>query len=185
MQKERTLVAVDASNLHYALKHEGWQISYERFVEYFRASYDVVGFYYYEGTPSKSYILKKLNVNSNSEVKKRISAKKEFFGSLRKSGLLIRTKPVTVVYDSTKGIYKAKCNFDVEITIDAIDRIQDYDAFILLSGDGDFMKLLKYVKGKYKKTIVISAKGYSSEQLRACANQTIFIHELKGKIEEK
>ncbi|MBW2000875.1 MAG: NYN domain-containing protein [Deltaproteobacteria bacterium] len=34
------------------------------------------------------------------------------------------------------------------MTIDALEGLHDYEAFVLVSGDGDFVKLVKYLKGK-------------------------------------
>ncbi len=50
-----------------------------------------------------------------------------------------------------------KCNFDVEITIDAIRLIENYDTFALFSGDSDFSMLLKFLRRKGKKIILFYA----------------------------
>jgi uncharacterized LabA/DUF88 family protein len=56
-----------------------------------------------------------------------------------------------------------KCNFDVEISVDAIRSLDKYDTFCLLSGDSDFAVLLQYLKRKGKRVIVIaSGKVYHS-----------------------
>lgn len=48
-----------------------------------------------------------------------------------------------------------KCNFDVEISVDAIRLADTYDTICLLSSDADFASLLRYLKGTGKKTILI------------------------------
>lgn len=185
MQNEKAAIFIDASNIHYPLRKNGWRISYRRLLNYFKQRYDVTTAYYYEGTPSKSYLRHRFHITENKEINERVKAKQVFFKNLKSLGLIVRTKPVQIVYDATDGSYKAKCNFDVEIAIDAIDRLNEYRVFILLSGDGDFIKLLKYIKGKYKKTVVISAKNHSSEMLREVANECGFIEDIRSEIEKR
>jgi len=48
-----------------------------------------------------------------------------------------------------------KCNFDVEIAVDAIRLIDKYDTICLLSSDADFAALIRYLKAKQKKVILI------------------------------
>lgn len=48
-----------------------------------------------------------------------------------------------------------KCNFDVEICVDAVRLLSVYDTICLLSGDADFVHLLRYLRKSGKKTILI------------------------------
>jgi uncharacterized LabA/DUF88 family protein len=46
------------------------------------------------------------------------------------------------------SLYIPKCNFDVEISVDAIKLIEYYDTLCLFSGDADFVHLARFLKGK-------------------------------------
>ena len=70
----------------------------------------------------------------------------------------------------------------MELTIDALDGLGNYDAFVLLSGDGDFVKLIKYLKGKKKKTIVIAPSDRFSEKFEKAANQVIYLEDIETEI---
>jgi len=70
----------------------------------------------------------------------------------------------------------------VELTIDALDNIEKYDVAILCSSDGDFLKLVKYLKGKKKKTIVLAAWERLSNKLEETANQVIYLEDIKDEI---
>lgn len=86
------------------------------------------------------------------------------------------------VYDATSGQFKHKCNFDVELTVDALDNIDHFENFVLVSGDGDFVRLVKYLKGKQKKTVVIAPSERLSWSLEKAANQVIYLDDLEDQI---
>ena len=56
-------------------------------------------------------------------------------------------------YNDKDGIYVyiPKCNFDVEISVDAMRLIDKYDTFCLFFGDADFVYLLSFLKNKGKR----------------------------------
>jgi uncharacterized protein (TIGR00288 family) len=66
-----------------------------------------------------------------------------------------------------------KCNFDVEIALDAMKKIEQYDTVMLFSGDSDFGKLLGYLKSKGKKVIVVSTRSRMSIELERVADKFI------------
>ena len=70
----------------------------------------------------------------------------------------------------------------MELTIDARDGLSNYDAFVLLSGDGDFVKLIKYLKGMKKKTVVVAPSDRFSENLEKAANQIIYLEDIETEI---
>jgi len=96
----------------------------------------------------------------------------------------VRTKPIGRVYDASSGQMKHKCNFDVELTIDALNSVEEYKVFLLASGDGDFAKLVRHLKAKYKKTVVISHKQRTSHQLIRSANQVIFLNGIRVHVDK-
>ncbi|MDA2921885.1 NYN domain-containing protein [Patescibacteria group bacterium AH-259-L07] len=75
----------------------------------------------------------------------------------------------------------AKCNFDVELTIDAIRLIDRYDTFALFSGDSDFSMLLRFLKNKNKKVILFYA-GHISQRLKDYADLLINAQRIKNYI---
>ncbi len=185
MELKKAIIFIDAANYHYALRGENWKIDFKRFAGYFKKFYDVRGFFYYEGQITKALFFDK---NIDAALKDFIRAKdnkKEYFRLLKSLGFTVRSKLVTRIYDATEGRYKHKCNFDVELTVDAIDTMAEYEVFILCSGDGDFVKLLKYLKGHHKKTVVVSHSRRISHQLEKAANEIIYLEDLREEIERK
>jgi len=80
--------------------------------------------------------------------------------------------------DGQKYIEIIKCNFDVEIAVDAISRIKKYDTFCLFSGDADFVYLNNFLR-KYKKKIILIKAGYITSELRGSVNLIINAQKIK------
>lgn len=101
----------------------------------------------------------------------------------KKSGFLTKQKEIKMIptYDDEgKFISKIpKCNFDVEITMDIITKLNKYDTVMLFSGDSDFGGLLSYIKEKGKKIIIISTRNRMSKELQKVADKFIPAETLK------
>jgi hypothetical protein len=78
-------------------------------------------------------------------------------------------------------IFIPKCNFDVEISVDAIKLIDSYDTFCLFSSDADFVHLVRFLKYKNKKTILIKG-GPIVYQLRGVAEVVVNAQDIKKHI---
>jgi uncharacterized LabA/DUF88 family protein len=59
-----------------------------------------------------------------------------------------------------KFIEIPKSNFDVEISVDSIRLLDQYDTFCLLSGDSDFARLTSFLKRKGKNIIITAGKVF-------------------------
>lgn len=74
-----------------------------------------------------------------------------------------------------------KSNFDVEISVDAIRKMDEFDTFCIFSGDGDFTYLARFLKRQGKKIIVI-ASGQVFHTLKDLADLYINAQHIKGSI---
>ena len=73
------------------------------------------------------------------------------------------------------GPIRADCGID--ITIDAIDRCDDYDLFVLVSGDGDFSTLLEYLGETLdKETMVLTFQHSLSAMLHRSADRVYYFN---------
>ncbi|MCK5247761.1 NYN domain-containing protein [Candidatus Bipolaricaulota bacterium] len=179
--KPRAAIFIDAANYFFALKDEGWRIDYERFLGHFKATCDVRQAFYYEGVPSIRVFFDSNPTASHEDFNMKKARVKKYHKRLKDIGFTVRSKPVGRLYDRSAGKPVHKCNFDVEITVDALDCIDDYDVCILGSGDGDFDKLVRHLKGKFKQVTVVAHKSYLSSLLRP--NKTILLNDLRGAVE--
>lgn len=76
-----------------------------------------------------------------------------------------------------------KCNFDVEMTIDAIRLMDKYDTLALFSGDADFVRLIRFLKSKGKKVILFKG-GFITSDLRNSVDKIVNAQNIKKHIAE-
>ncbi len=181
----KVLVLIDDANLYYASKKVGWDIAYEKFYQWLHANFSVLDIYFFGGIISKKAFFDRHPKRTILDFRKEKESREDFFKFLRKMGYKVRPKEVASLYDSTEAAFKRKCNVDVEITITALDQLDHYDELILCSGDGDFEKLLRYVKGKHKKATLITHGSRCNWLLKLAANRVISFEEIKHEIEKK
>lgn len=77
-----------------------------------------------------------------------------------------------------------KCNFDVEICVDAIKTAEGYKTFCLFSSDADFVHLARFLKSKGKKVILVKG-GYILHSLRRIADTVVSAQDIKRYIAVK
>ena len=68
---------------------------------------------------------------------------KGFFEALTGMGIETRVKDLQIFFGGLK-----KADWDVGLTVDAIKLAPQLDALVLVSGDGDFVPLVEYLKGQ-------------------------------------
>lgn len=101
-------------------------------------------------------------------IKADIGEEKSFFEALERIGYEVRSKDLQVFFGGAK-----KGDWDVGIAMDVLRMAPKVDTIVLVSGDGDFADLLKYVKALGCRTEVISFKKTTSSKLIAEADDFI------------
>jgi len=143
-KEQRVVMAIDVQNLYYAAK------------DYYNTKVDY-------GSLMKTTLNGRQLVRSIAYMAyKPTNAQAGFVEFLRGLGCDIKQKSVTEV-----GNGKRKCNWDVEIAVDAMAMIEKIDTFILASGDGDFTYLLRVLKANGIRTEVVSCRPNTSQLLVA------------------
>lgn len=117
----------------------------------------------------------------------------DFLTFLKNNGYRLVTKPIKTIRGRSVVITCDKCgrkinipnerkaNFDVEIAVDAVSWINNYDTLILFSGDSDFAYLLNFLKRRNKKVMVISERWHVSGELVRAADIYRDLHTFKNK----
>ena len=87
------------------------------------------------------------------------------------------------LFTDAKGSYVRipKCNFDVEIAVDAMRNLDKYQTFCLFSSDADFVHLARFLKAKGKKFILVKG-GPIDKSIREQADLIINAQDIKKHI---
>jgi uncharacterized LabA/DUF88 family protein len=142
----RIFVFVDAANILYSQQTLHWRVDYKKLKEYLEKECDLKAIYFYTGRVGENH-------KQNSFIKK-----------LESLGYIVKAKEVKRIKVS-KNSYEWKGNLDVELTIDVLKNVDNFDSLVLMSGDSDFAPLLDAVKAQHKRVIVISTKDHISKEL--------------------
>lgn len=110
-----------------------------------------------------------------------VGEKSSFYQKLTLSGFTIKFKPKKPILNKN-GQQKNKCNVDVELTLDVITTSPNYDIACLLTGDGDFCKLVDYLRFHGKEVIGVSTKNVCSLDFKNSVDKFIDLNDIKDSI---
>jgi len=181
-------VFIDAGHIHHHLFDEQWRIDYRKLVDYFsQKGYFPLMVFYYEGMITEQSYLSRHPEASFADFNQAKKRKKAYFEKLRSMNFVVRSKPVHRLFDFQSQKYRFKCNFDVELTMDVMETVltRETDTFIICSGDGDFARLIRFLKGKVKKVIIVGFKANMNVGVIETAHEILFLEAIKHRIELK
>lgn len=184
---------IDASNLFYGgEKSLGWKIDYLKLIKYLKNKYGVSEVLYFGGVETHGYkydylknetvplkeLEKRLVDYINREGKRLDEAKLillsrhlqriRFYLKLQEFGYKLYLKPVKTYYQAD-GKTERKANCDVEMAFYLMKEKDNFDRVLVLSGDGDFLPVLKYLKGIGKEVIVLARGPRTAREIRQFA----------------
>jgi uncharacterized LabA/DUF88 family protein len=96
----------------------------------------------------------------------------KFLDTLRRIGFAVRNRNMYAEKGSKKPFHT---DWDIGIALDAMQHLDDYDTFSLVSGDGDYSILIDRLKDKGKFVEVLTFESTASRLLHASANRVIHI----------
>ncbi|MDO8551209.1 MAG: NYN domain-containing protein [bacterium] len=189
----KTYAFIDASNLFYGgEKSLGWKIDYLKLIKYLKKKYRISEVYYFGGVETHGYkydylkndtvplkeLERRLVDYVDKEGKKLDEAKLlllsrhlsriRFYLKLQQFGYKLFLKPVKLYYQED-GSTQRKANCDVEMAFYLMKEKDNFDRALFLSGDGDFLPLLKYLKGIGKEVIVLARGPRTAREIRQFA----------------
>lgn len=104
----------------------------------------------------------------------------ELYNFLQTVGFVLIFKPVL---ENEKGIVKGNC--DAELVLQAMIDINSYNQALIVTGDGDFYCLVKYldIHNKLLKVLAPSIHNCSSLLTKVIGNKISFVGDLRKKLE--
>lgn len=166
---------IDASNLFYGgVKSLGWSVDYKKLIKYLRIKYRVTKVFYYAGVELSGFkysILEDKEINLIRLLKYLIKENKtediqkvKFYLKLQQFGYELILKPVKIFRSNGKIEKKANC--DVDLTFHLMKFKDKYKNVLILSGDGDFVIVLKYLQSIGKKVQVLARAERTAREIK-------------------
>ncbi len=156
-QKGNNFAFIDGQNLNMSIKEQKWQLDMKSFRKYLKDKYKVSKAFYFIGY---------------------IPTNVDLYERLQQFGFIVVFKPTLEIRGKIKG------NVDAELVLHAMIEYPNYDKAVIVSGDGDFYCLVKYLRKKDKlaKLLVPNDTKYSSFY-REMGDMVAGINKLKSKLE--
>lgn len=110
-------------------------------------------------------------------VKSDTEEEKAFFDALEKGGFELKMKDLQIFPGGMK-----KADWDVGMAIDAISLSKQLDVVVIVSGDGDFVPLIEYLKFSGVIVEVVAFERSTSAKAIEAANNFVDLEEYKKQV---
>lgn len=167
----RVALVVDAANMFYAQRDQGWHIEYRKVYEYFSREHHLVAAYYITGSPP---------VENVEEVRKY----RRFKAALINMGYTVIDKEVKTITDRETGETSQKCDLDIETCIAILTSMNLWDRIVFFGGDSDFAALFMHLRNCGKEVYCVARKQSTALEIRNVATKFIDLNDLKSEIEK-
>lgn len=192
-KSKKTHVFIDASNLFYGgEKSLGWKVDYKKLLQYLNDKYSADKVLYFGGVETHNFHydylkndtvpIEKLEKHLVEVIKSKGKKMNEaallivsrhlqrirFYIKLKKFGYELYLKPVKL-YEQEDGSTKRKANCDVEMAFYLMKEKDNFDRVVVLSGDGDFLPVLKYLRDSKKEVIILARGPRTAREIRQFA----------------
>lgn len=160
-KNENNFAFIDGQNLNLGIKSLGWKLNYTRFRKYIAEKYSVSTAYYFIGY---------------------VPGNQPLYSELQKAGFVLIFKPT--IPDDAGNV---KGNVDADLVLQAMIDFSNYDKAIIVSSDGDFYSLVKYLYKNSKLRFVISPYIETCSTLlkKEAKEKIVFMDNLQRKLEYK
>lgn len=162
MDKEKNNYAyIDGANLHKGISELGWRLDYKRFRVWLSEKYGVVRAYIFLGF---------IPTNTN------------LYRDFQNWGYTVVFKPTV-----PDGYGEVKGNCDAEMVLQAVSDMYEkvFNKAVLITGDGDFACLVKFLKERNRFKVVLSPSSKKASVLlkRVVPEGIVFIERFKNRLE--
>lgn len=184
---------IDASNLFYGGKKSlGWSIDYEKLKTYLSEKYGIAKVFYFGGVDIhqfpfnylehetvplrelKIYIEDYLTTHETNLTESKLLEIRQhlkrirFYIKLEQMGYTLILKPVKI-FNTGESIAVRKANCDVDMTFYMMRERNAFDKILVLTGDGDFLPVLKYLREKNKQVLILSRSERTAKEIKQFA----------------
>jgi len=161
---------IDGSNIFYAQRNNRWHIDFEKLYKYCEKYGTIKIANYYTASPHYKNI-------------KQIEKHRRYKAALINIGYTVIDKELKEIQISKNK--KRKGNLDIEMALGIITSSNLYDICILITGDGDFIPIINYLRNIGKNVICIARKSTASLDLKNIVHRFIDLNDIRNEIEKK
>lgn len=157
--KEKNFAFIDSQNLNLSIRELGWKLDFQRFRKYLAEKYGVVKAFLFIGF-----------VKGNNDL----------YAHLQEAGFICIFKPTLNYKDGT-----TKGNCDAELVLQAMIEFVNYDKAVIVTGDGDFYCLIRYLIENSKLEALIIPNRFKFSALlnfKICRPFLRFMNDLNAKL---
>ncbi len=182
-KNQRVGIFIDVQNLYHSAKNlYRARVNYEALIEHLVGERQLIRSMAYvvksdtvlEAKESKMPDARRTEVQNQNSDGRHLSSEAAFFEALENAGLELRVKDLQVYADGFK-----KADWDVGMAVDAIRMSEFLDVVILVTGDGDFLPLIDYVKWGLGRYVEVAAfRRSASAKIQEAADQFINIEDI-------
>mgnify|MGYP001594732640 CR=1 FL=1 len=129
LSKENNFAFIDSQNLNLSIRELGWKLDFRRFRIYLKEKYGITKAFLFIGF---------------------VSGNNDLYTALQEAGFVCVFKPTLSYKDGT-----TKGNCDAELVLEAMIQYPNYDKALIVTGDGDFYCLVKYLLEQNKLEAVL------------------------------
>ena len=149
---------IDSQNVNLGIQSMGWKLDWKKFRVYLKEKYNVSTAYLFIGYLPENKVL---------------------YSSLQKSGYVLIFKPV--LPGEVKG------NIDADLVLQAMIDYPKYDKAVIVTSDGDFYSLVKYLyeHNKLKRVLSPYVRTCSWLLRKSAKEKIVFMDNLRTKLEYK
>jgi uncharacterized LabA/DUF88 family protein len=161
----KNIAFIDGQNLHLGTMENGWKVNFKKFRIYLKENYLIGKAYYFLG-----YISEK---------------EQDLYNNLQEAGFIVIFKSHNQELQAKK-----KGNVDTDIVFEIMKNLidnKDFDKIVLVSGDGDYRKVVDYLisKNKFKKILFPNKKFASSLYKEMGSEYFDYLNNIRKYIEHK
>ena len=160
-KKENNYAFIDSQNLNLGIEDLGWKLDFKKFKVYLKEKYSVKKTYLFIGY---------------------LPEYQSLYKSLQERGYVLVFKPVL---KDKNG--KVKGNVDADLVLQAMIDYNKYDRAVIVTSDGDFYSLVKYLYANKKLEKVLSPDYENCSVLlrKVAREKVVFMDNLRKKLEYK
>jgi len=161
MDRSHNYAFIDSQNVNLAIRSLGWKLDFKRFGVYLKEKYGV----------SKAFLFVGYIEGNN-----------DLYIKLQEAGFICIFKPTLTYKDGT-----TKGNCDAELVLHAMIEFKNYEKAVIVTGDGDFYCLVKYLleNDKLEQVLIPNFFKYSALLKRFGKKRLAFMNDLRNKLEYK